>query len=112
MTVATPSTELVDAYLTEIAKAYSVKWLPKTSSPGHGDGSDGDSKVGNFLKYLGTPVDTIWSRRWKSGKNWVKNVKFRSCYPPQEDPTVGKHPTCPIYLRPKTKMMERVKLPR
>ena len=75
MTVATPTTELVDAYLTEIAKAYGVKWAPKPLTARHGDGSDGGSKVGAFrLKCLGTPVDIFWSRHRKSRKDWIKNV--------------------------------------
>lgn len=48
--MATPSTELVDAYLTEIAKAYNVNWAPDPPplSPGQGDGSDGGLKVSIF----------------------------------------------------------------
>lgn len=48
--MATPSTELVDAYLTEIAKAYNVNWAPDPPplSPGQGNGSDGGSKVSIF----------------------------------------------------------------
>lgn len=46
LTIATPSTELVDAYLIEIAKAYSVKWAPASSLGDNNDGSaDGGEKV-------------------------------------------------------------------
>jgi vacuolar protein sorting-associated protein IST1 len=39
LTIATPSPELVDAYLTEIAKAYSVNWSP--TPPRITDSDDG-----------------------------------------------------------------------
>jgi hypothetical protein len=32
LVTATPSSELVDAYLTEIAKAYSVSWSPRSET--------------------------------------------------------------------------------
>jgi len=45
LTIATPSAELVDAYLTEIAKAYGVKWSPvPTSTVDNHDGPDGETK--------------------------------------------------------------------
>ncbi|KAF9075048.1 regulator of Vps4 activity in the MVB pathway-domain-containing protein [Rhodocollybia butyracea] len=43
LVVATPSGELVDAYLAEIAKAYGVPWTPPSSTAG-GDGPDGGVK--------------------------------------------------------------------
>lgn len=46
LTIATPSNELVDAYLTEIAKAYSVNWSPvRPLSVGGEDDSGGQAKV-------------------------------------------------------------------
>jgi vacuolar protein sorting-associated protein IST1 len=48
--VETPSPELVDAYLTEISKAYGVKYTSSTSIPlnqGNGNGGDGDVKEGD-----------------------------------------------------------------
>jgi hypothetical protein len=42
--MSTPSPDLVDAYLTEIAKAYNVEWAP-TRKSGQGDGSEGGVKV-------------------------------------------------------------------
>lgn len=46
LTIATPSTELVDAYLTEIAKAYNVNWTPTVASPVDlSEGPDGGVKV-------------------------------------------------------------------
>ena len=47
--IAMPSSELVNAYLAEIAKAYGVAWTsPNTPSSDDNidDGSDGDVKVG------------------------------------------------------------------
>lgn len=44
--IATPSTELVDAYLSEIAKAYSVNW----SSPSKPGDDDGDDKPDGGIK--------------------------------------------------------------
>ncbi|KAL4250380.1 IST1 family protein, partial [Pleurotus pulmonarius] len=40
LTVTPPSLELVDAYMTEIAKAYSVDWAPPRSSKQEPEGSD------------------------------------------------------------------------
>ncbi|KAJ8701980.1 Vacuolar protein sorting-associated protein ist1 [Pleurotus ostreatus] len=40
LTVAPPSLELVDAYMTEIAKAYSVDWAPPSSSKQNPEGGD------------------------------------------------------------------------
>ena len=47
LSVETPSSQLVDAYLTEIAKAYGVKWalIADLSEQGD-DSSDGGLKVG------------------------------------------------------------------
>ncbi|KAF9490748.1 DUF292-domain-containing protein [Pleurotus eryngii] len=45
LTVAPPSLQLVDAYMTEIAKAYSVDWAPPSSSKQDPEGGD---KVGTF----------------------------------------------------------------
>lgn len=45
LTVAPPSLELVEAYMTEIAKAYSVDWAPPRSSNQEPEGGD---KVGAF----------------------------------------------------------------
>lgn len=51
LSVATPSPELVDAYLAEIAKAYGVPWSPPSSnSIDHGD-SDGGVKVSRMKLY-------------------------------------------------------------
>ncbi|KAH7915726.1 DUF292-domain-containing protein [Hygrophoropsis aurantiaca] len=44
LVIETPSTELIDAYLGEIAKAYGVKWGPPTSQPQDNDGGEGDVK--------------------------------------------------------------------
>jgi len=45
LTIATPSPELVDAYLTEIAKAYSVNWsAAPLGTTGGDDGADGGAK--------------------------------------------------------------------
>ena len=42
--MSTPSPELVDAYLTEIAKAYNVEWTA-TSISGQENGPEGEIKV-------------------------------------------------------------------
>jgi len=42
--MSTPSSELVDGYLTEIAKAYSVEWAPITKSAQDGAGPEGGVK--------------------------------------------------------------------
>lgn len=42
--VATPSIELVDAYLAEIAKAYSVNYIPASHKGGSEGGGEGDVK--------------------------------------------------------------------
>jgi vacuolar protein sorting-associated protein IST1 len=44
LTTATPSAELVNAYLAEITKAYGVSWTPPPSTNG-GDGPEGGIKV-------------------------------------------------------------------
>ena len=46
LTIATPSAELVDAYLTEIAKAYNVNWSSPYATDSDG-GTDGGAKVSN-----------------------------------------------------------------
>ena len=46
LTIATPSAELVDAYLTEIAKAYNVNWSSPCATDSDG-GPDGGAKVSN-----------------------------------------------------------------
>ena len=48
LTVATPSRELVDAYLGEIAKGYGVDWTPPGVSKGtdQDDSGEGGVKVG------------------------------------------------------------------
>lgn len=47
LVVETPSKELVDAYLREIAKGYGVEWEPASSESktDDGDGGDGGVKV-------------------------------------------------------------------
>jgi hypothetical protein len=46
LTIATPSTELIDAYLSEIGRAYNVHWAPtRPASIGHDGGADGGAKV-------------------------------------------------------------------
>jgi len=53
LTIATPSPELVDAYLTEIAKAYSVNWsAAPLGTTGGDDGADGGAKVGATTTHL------------------------------------------------------------
>jgi vacuolar protein sorting-associated protein IST1 len=48
--MSTPSLELVDGYLTEIAKAYSVEWAPIRKSAQDGPGpSEGGVKVSLHL---------------------------------------------------------------
>jgi len=44
LNISTPSSELVDAYLIEIAKAYNVKWTP-TRKSGQDDSQEGAVKV-------------------------------------------------------------------
>jgi vacuolar protein sorting-associated protein IST1 len=46
LTMATPSTELVDAYLSEIGRAYNVHWAPTRSATiGQDDDTDGGAKT-------------------------------------------------------------------
>ncbi|EAU92278.2 hypothetical protein CC1G_00497 [Coprinopsis cinerea okayama7 len=47
LVIATPSSQLVDAYLTEIAKAYGVSWRPPGQEDDHEGGDDGGVKVGD-----------------------------------------------------------------
>jgi vacuolar protein sorting-associated protein IST1 len=61
LSIATPSAQLVDAYLTEIAKGYGVKWaLPETDNK---DGNDlnGGIKVSSLMRlfsYLTLPINS------------------------------------------------------
>ena len=48
LTIATPAPELVEAYLAEIAKAYSVNWSPAPGVPDGDDGPHGGAKVGRL----------------------------------------------------------------
>jgi vacuolar protein sorting-associated protein IST1 len=45
--MSTPSSELVDAYLTEIAKAYNVEWAA-TRKSGRDDSPEGGVKVSPY----------------------------------------------------------------
>jgi len=46
LTIATPSTELIDAYLSEIGRAYNVHWVPtRPASIGHDGSADGGAKI-------------------------------------------------------------------
>lgn len=47
--VDTPSADLVDAYLVEIAKGYSVEWVPPGNNE-HNAGPDGGVKVSHSLQ--------------------------------------------------------------
>ncbi|KAG2022766.1 hypothetical protein CC2G_000491 [Coprinopsis cinerea AmutBmut pab1-1] len=50
LVIATPSSQLVDAYLTEIAKAYGVSWRPPGQEDDHEGGDDGGVKVEKDIK--------------------------------------------------------------
>lgn len=70
--IATPSTALVDAYLSEIAKGYGVPWSPPTpegaeSGKDDDDGSDGGVKVSMRIEgYTSTRCLTRLSLRARS----------------------------------------------
>lgn len=50
LTIATPSAELIDAYLSEIAKAYGVSWAPARPPPASQDsGADGGVMVSSEI---------------------------------------------------------------
>lgn len=60
LTIATPSAELVDAYLTEIAKAYSVNWSVVQPRPADSDDTpDGGATVGPIARLCYLPFLTI-----------------------------------------------------
>lgn len=59
--IATPSAELVDAYLSEIAKAYSVNWSPP-SKPGDDDDDDKPDGGVKVSPSLGSPLISSLTR--------------------------------------------------
>lgn len=57
LSVEMPSAALVDAYLSEIAKGYNIKWSPPKVHDDHdGDGSDGGVKVRRQSSHQRMPV--------------------------------------------------------
>lgn len=64
----TPSSELVDAYLSEIAKGYGVNWAPlaaPAAAEGDGDDGDGDVKVRSARLVMETPrlINSVGTRK-------------------------------------------------
>jgi hypothetical protein len=50
LVVATPSAELVDGYLAEIAKAYRIHWAHATKEPGSDESHPGDDNPDGGVK--------------------------------------------------------------
>lgn len=73
--MSTPSPELVDAYLTEIARAYNVEWAA-TRKSGQDDGPDGGFKVSPAKRSLVTFMTIVLSvnLRYRSPLRMQKRV--------------------------------------